>query len=225
MANSVMRPIPGLLVWLFLVVSFGPAPADAQAANAQDHVSSSAKFIQDLAGHAVAGLTDETLTAGQREARFRQLFTESFAVGGIARFSLGRYWRGASPAERDEYLKLFEDVIVATWAGQFSAYDGQRVEIGQAIDAKSPRADENAALVRSRIHVSDDASIRVDWRVANKGDIYKITDVLVEGISMVTTQRDEFVAVIRQNGGNMDGLLAMLRERREVVRTEAASIN
>lgn len=220
MANSTMRRIPGILVSVLLVVGISSAPA-----NAQDHVSSSAQFVRDLAVHAVAGLSDDSLTTDQREARFRQLFTESFAVGGIARFSLGRYWRSASTTEREEYLKLFEDVIVATWAGQFSAYDGQRVEIGKAIDAKSPRADENAALVRSRIHVGNTSSIRVDWRVANKGDVYKITDVLVEGISMVTTQRDEFAAVIRQNGGNMNGLLAMLRERRKVVRTEAASIN
>ena len=174
--------------------------------------------------NAVMSLSDETLGGpAEREGEFRRLFTDNFAVGGIARFSLGRYWRRASPAQRKEYLVLFEDVVVTTWASQFSQFDGQRVEVSQAIDAKSPRADENAALVRSAIHVSDSTAIRVDWRVANKGDIYKITDILVEGISMVTTQRDEFVAVVRANGGTTNGLLSMLREQRDSARAEAAA--
>ena len=219
MPNKAMRPFRVLRLALALAVGFVPATALAQ-----DHVAGSANFIKQMAENAVMSLSDETLGGpAEREGEFRRLFTDNFAVGGIARFSLGRYWRRASPAQRKEYLVLFEDVVVTTWASQFSQFDGQRVEVSQAIDAKSPRADENAALVRSAIHVSDSTAIRVDWRVANKGDIYKITDILVEGISMVTTQRDEFVAVVRANGGTTNGLLSMLREQRDSARAEAAA--
>ncbi len=208
MPNSSLPPIRVVLVALSLWVGLGPTPA-----RAQDYVAGSTRFIEQLAEQAIANLSSENLTLPEREAKFRRLFNENFAVNGIARFSLGRYWRRATSREREEYMQLFEDVIVATWAGQFSAYKGQRVRVGQAVAAKSPRADENAALVRSEIQVSDSRSIRVDWRVANKGDIYKIADVLVEGISMVTTQRDEFVSVIRANGGEVEGLLKLLREQ------------
>ena len=220
MPNKAMRPIRVLHLVLALVVGFAPATILAQ-----DHVAGSATFIQRLAENAAISLSDESLGPAEREGGFRRLFTDNFAVGSIARFSLGRYWRGASSAQRKEYLALFEDVIITTWASQFSQFDGQRVEVSQAIDAKSPRADENAALVRSAIHVNNSTAIRVDWHVANKGDIYKITDILVEGISMVTTQRDEFVSVVRANGGTINDLLSMLREQRDTARAEAAALN
>ena len=196
---------------LALIMLIGLAPP---AVRAQDYVVEATAFVQRLADEAIEKLTDPSLTRAEREGEFRRLMNENFAVDGIARFMLGRYWRRATPAQREEYKQLYQDVLVATWTGPFSRYQGAGIEVTQAFAAKGARPGENAVLVRGLADLGTGKPIRVVWRVANQGDVYKIADVLVEGISMATTQRDEFASVIRANNGEVEGLLAILRDRR-----------
>lgn len=189
-------------------------------ARAQDYVEGATEFIQELADDALEKLGDQSLTRDEREDEFRRLLNENFAVNGIARLMLGRYWRSTSPEQRAEYLRLYQDVLAATWAGPFSRAGGVGLEITQSIVMRAARTDENAVLVRSTIDMGTGRPLEVSWRVANKGDVYKIADIVIQGISMVTTQRDEFVSVIRQNNGDVDGLLALLREQRVAARAD-----
>ena len=62
----------------------------------------------------------------------------------------------------------------------------------------------NQSLVLSKIVIPNQPAVKINWRVRSKEEKHKITDVMVEGISMSVTQRDEFAAVIRQNGGKVD---------------------
>ena len=198
--------IAGPLVALIIAVS--PAHAD-------DHLATSADFIRSLAERAIEMFPAEEQTKEKRRDEFRSLFREGFAINGIARFVLGRYWRSAPEACRTEYMALFEDVTVNTWADRFSEYSGQEFTVQDAVNAPSAHQDERAAIVRSTFFTDPRTSVRIDWRVTNRGDIYKITDVSIEGISMATTQRDEFSSVIRSNGGQIKPLLDILRKKRD----------
>lgn len=185
----------------------------APTVHADSHTEASAEFINTLANRATTTISDSELSIEERRDKFRELFREGFAVSGIARFVLGRYWRKASDAERDEYLKLFEDVIVSTWADRFSQYSGQKFEVSGAHPAPSVSDSENVALVESRFFVDPTTPVRIEWRVASRGDLFKIVDVSVEGISIANTQRDEFNSVIRKGGGEVSALLEELRSR------------
>ncbi len=198
--------ITGPLVALIIAVS---------PAHAESHLTASTDFIRDLSDRAIHTLASEGITVEARRDRFRDLFREGFAINGIARFVLGRYWRGASEADRTEYLALFEDVIVNTWADRFSEYSGQKFTVQDAVNAPSAHQAERVAIVRSTFFTDPQTPVRIDWRVASRGDIYKITDVSVEGISMANTQRDEFASVIRQNSGQISALLEELRKKRD----------
>ena len=191
-----------------LVIAISPAHAD-------DHLGASTDFIREIADRAITTLTAEGITKESRRDKFRGLFREGFAINGIARFVLGRYWRGASEVDRTEYLALFEDVIVTTWADRFSEYSGQKFTVDNAVNAPSAHQAERVAIVRSTFFTDPTTPVRVDWRVASRGDIYKITDVSVEGISMANTQRDEFASVIRKNSGKISALLEILRKKRD----------
>ena len=199
------RTLPALLLAFF--VSTAP-----QIAAAQSHVDGAEQFIRDLAHHAVATLSEDAISAEERQTQFRELFQEGFAVSGIARFALGRHWRSASPAEREEYLGLFEDAIVTSWAHRLEAYSGEKIEILDARDIPT-NGKEKAAIVRAMIWTSPTSPVRVDWRVATDGEIYKVTDVVIAGVSMANTHRDEFAAVIRSNGNKISALNEVLRER------------
>lgn len=191
-----------------LVIAIAPARAD-------QHLETSSEFIRSLANRAIITLTTEGQTDEMRRDKFRSLFREGFAINGIARFVLGRYWRRASEDDRTEYLALFEDVIVNTWADRFSSYSGEKFSVQNAVDAPSAHESESVAIVRSLFFSDPQTPIRIDWRVASRGDVYKITDVMVEGISMANTQRDEFASVIRSNSGKINALLEILRKKRD----------
>ena len=186
----------------------------APAARADQHLDASVSFIKTLSERAISTLTDTDISGQERRTQFRNLFREGFAVDGIARFALGRYWRSASKQEREEYLVLFEDVIVNTWADRFSLYSGQAFEVRNASNEPT-NGPEKVALVSSLFFTSPTSPVRIEWRVASQGEIIKIVDVKLEGISMANTQRDDFNSVIRNGGRNLSALLARLRKMRD----------
>jgi phospholipid transport system substrate-binding protein len=144
----------------------------------------------------------------QRVARFRELLREDFDVPGIARFVLGRYWNTATEEQRAEFVKLFEQYIAQAYATRLAEYAGETFKV------TGSRPDSDGAIVYSQIlRPAGSAPIKVEWRLTDRNGSYKISDVAVDGISMAVTQRSEFASVIQHNGGQLQGLIAMLREK------------
>lgn len=199
-------PLAGFLIVLLIAVT---------PARANDHLDASADFIRTLADRAIATLTAESMTPESRRDEFRDLFREGFAVTGIGKWVLGRYWNTVSEAERTEYLVLFEDVIVNIWADRFSSYSGQEFTVDGAVNAPSAHPQERVALVNSTFFVDPQTPIPIEWRVSSRGDIFKITDVKVEGRSLAQTQKADFTSVLRQNDGEISSLLDWMRQKRE----------
>jgi phospholipid transport system substrate-binding protein len=193
--------VPLLLVaLLFAATTFGAAAAPSQPPD---------EFIRVLGKEAISSLTGPNVTTQERERRFRNLFTENFDVPNIGRFVLGLYWRRATPEQQTEYLKLFEDFIVKSYAKQFGDYSGDGIKTGQVI-----KVSNTETIVASTIKPNKQREpARLDWRVRTDDAHYKIVDVMVEGISMSVTHRDEFASVIQSKGGNVEGLLEALRKK------------
>ena len=164
-------------------------------------------FIRLVAQKAIKSLTNERITVSQREDHFRQLLRQTFELKLIARFTLGRFWRRASAAQQKEYTRLFEDFIVKAYTTRFSDYKGEKFIVG-----KVRNINDRDTLVQSELTLADGRKIPVYWRVRN-GKSLKIIDVLVEGVSMAITQRDEFSAIINRSGGKLDGLIIALRKK------------
>ena len=174
-------------------------------------------FVKDLGDHAIRVLTGPDISDVEREDRFRLLLRQSFDVKRIGRFVLGRYARGVEPASIDEYQGLFEDLIVATYAARFAQYSGQKFVIKRVARPKGRRD----SIVMSEIRPADGGpSIRIDWQVKDADDDYKIVDIRVEGVSMSVTQREEFTAVIRRNGGRFEALIPILRKKTEGLKSK-----
>jgi phospholipid transport system substrate-binding protein len=178
------------------------APAIPAAAAADP-----AAMISTLGSRALEVL-GKGATQGQRTERFRELLREDFDVPGIARFVLGRYWNTATEEQRAEYVKLFEDYIAMAYATRLAEYTGETFKV------TGSRPDADGAIVSSQIvRPGGAAPVKVDWRLTGRSGVYKISDVSVDGISMAVTQRSEFASVIQHNGGQVQGLITMLREK------------
>ena len=170
--------------------------------------SSPEEFVRETGARVFSSLGEEGLDTTEHARRFRSLLNEAFDLPAITRFVLGRYWRTASDEEKTEFSSLFEKYLVQAYANRFRDLGDKKLKV-----LRSQELTDGQTLVMSEIDVEDSQPVKVNWRIRGAGQEFKITDVLVEGVSMSVTQRDEFASVIRQGGGRIDGLLRILRKK------------
>ncbi|EDP64715.1 ABC-type transport system [alpha proteobacterium BAL199] len=193
---------------LFVATTAGFARADMPSADA---------FIGKLADRALALVTDRTTDMPAKRESFDRLLSETFDMEGIGRFLLGRYWRLATPEEREAYLKAFNENIVYTYTARFDEYSGQKLVVDNS------REDGQFTMVASRIvDPKGTPDVRVDWRIIRQGDSYKVVDVVIEGVSMSVTQRQEYASVIQSNGGQVQALIKALNDRMERLKSSGS---
>lgn len=186
-----------------------PVKAQEVVMAGSENISSAAQgFVDGLTKRGIAFLQNPDLTKEQRKKEFKALLRSSFDMKTIGRFTLGRYWKAASKAQQEEYLRLFERSVVESYARRFEEYKGQAVQV------KSARPEGEKDTIVSSTIVSPDGGpdVQVDWRVRPHGSSFKVVDVIVEGVSMAVTQRSDFASVIQRGGGNLDVLLDHLRQ-------------
>ena len=169
-----------------------------------DQTAQAKKFIQDLGDEGIKKLTGSTLTEAQRRQNFEELFVEKFDYRRIGQFVLGRY-RKAAKDRMEEYLKLFKDTIVRTYAARFGEYNNEKFK------ATSVVKNSKSHVVKSHILRPNNSKVLIEWHMyIDKDGQFKIYDVVVEGVSMALTQRSEYGAIITNKGG-IDGLIEQLK--------------
>ena len=166
------------------------------------------EFIESLGEETIGAITDPNVSERDRLTEFSRLFRKGFDVDTISRFVLGRYWCRATDEQKVKYQILFADFIVTTYANRFRQYSNEKL----LVDGERT-ANKRDTIVLSKIKLPEGPAVRVDWRVRRTGDNHKIVDVIVEGVSMAITQRDEFASVIRRGGGRVETLIAELQEK------------
>jgi phospholipid transport system substrate-binding protein len=192
----------------------GPPPARADAPT-----TAAAQFVQSLGNRAMAQLVGKQVPEDEERARFRQLLEEAFDVPTIGKFTAGPYWRSATEQQKQEFLKLFENQVVAAYAKRFQEYSGEQFKVNGA-----QAADGGDVIVDSQIvRPAGGPPVHVQWRVRPEPSGLKIVDVTVEGISMSVTQRQEYASVIERGGGTFDALIEALRNQSAPVASPPAS--
>ena len=166
-------------------------------------------FVVKLADRTIHSLTEKDINKVERRNRFRSILLKYFAFKDIGKWVLGRYWRRASEAQRQEFLELFEELLVVVYADRFSKYAGLRLDVG-----RSEIRGANDILVHSILKRPKELKpITVIWRIRKSRETFKVLDLMVEGLSMGLTQQKEFTSVIRKNGGKVQGLIDELKKR------------
>ena len=125
----------------------------------------------------------------------------------ITALAMGRNWRQASPEQQKQLVEQFRTLLVRTYSGALSQYRDQ------TIDFKPLRADANATDVNVKTEVirPGQQPVQIDYGLAKTANGWKVYDVIVGGVSLVTNYRDEFNEQIK-NGG-IDGLIASLQKK------------
>lgn len=165
-------------------------------------------FIRQVGNDTLKALEDKSLTQEKREDLLRTLINTHLDLEAVGRFCLGRYSRNLTDAQRPEYQKLFEEYLVKVYSQLLAQYDGQKFEVRDGV-----RNAGSESIVESQIIRQNGPPIRVEWKTHEKNGKPLVTDVVVEGVSMAFTQRQQFESVIQNNGGKIEALFAAMKKQ------------
>ncbi len=146
----------------------------------------------------------KTKTGADRQAAILQVLQSKFDLPAMGRFALGTHWNQATEDQRTRFLKAVATAEARAYSERFGQYGGQTLTIGKV----TPRAN-GVTIVESRLNQTSGQPIKLEWEVRND----RITDVKVEGVSMVMTRRSDFNSYIQNHGGKVDALVQELEAR------------
>ena len=126
-----------------------------------------------------------------RRKSVRKIAEDIFDFGETAKRSLGRHWLTRSPAEREEFVGLFADLLERSYISKIELFNGEKIQfVGDT-------ADGDQAMVRTKIVTRQGTEIPVDYRMLRKGDRWLVYDVIIEGVSLVANYRTQFNKIIQ----------------------------
>ena len=136
-------------------------------------------------------LRDPALDQTQRRAEIRAIALEAFDVTEAARRTLGPHWPKRTPAERQEFIGLFQGLLERGYLSRIGEYGGESVQyVGERIEGEY-------ATVRALIVTQKGTQVPVEARVLRQGDRWRMYDVLIENVSLIASYRSQFDRVIR----------------------------
>ena len=195
------RVLMTLTAALLLCATATAAPAMTPTETVKTRVESA---LQNLSR--TSGGSPESIE--QRRVELRRAADSLFDFTEMGRRALGRHWADRTPAEREEFVKLFTDLIARSYIGRIDHY------AGETIAYTAERVDGDEASVQSRVVTAKGSQIPVEYRLHRVNDDWSAYDVLVENVSLVGTYRSQFDRIIRSE--SFASLLRRLREKGQV---------
>jgi len=141
----------------------------------------------------------------QRRIEIRRAADALFDFTEMSRRALGRHWTDRTPAERQEFVRLFTDLIAVAYIGKIDRY------AGESIAYTGERVEGDTASVRSQVVTAKGSQIPVEYRLHRVNESWTAYDVLIENVSLVGTYRSQFDRIIRAE--SFADLLRRLREK------------
>jgi len=158
-----------------------------------------------------ADLQGDAKKAQRRELLRKELFPY-FNFDEMARRSLGIHWKNRSPRERQEFVKLFTDLLENSYAGKIEGYKGETIRFGKET-LEPPYAEVKTAIV-SR----EGQEYSVDYRLLADGGRWRVYDIVIEGVSLVNNYRSQFAGILQKSSFE-----EMTKQLKETVRRQSGA--
>jgi phospholipid transport system substrate-binding protein len=145
--------------------------------------------------------------ATDRRTAVRRVANEIFAFEETAKRTLGRHWQERTAAEREEFTRIFADLVEHAYISKIDRYSGENVSyVGESVDA-----DADEGTVRTKILTKQSSQIPVDYRMLRQGSQWRVYDVIIEGVSLIANYRAQFNKIIQTS--SFENLVAKLRAK------------
>lgn len=149
--------------------------------------------------------------ATERRELLEKVVGNRFDYQEMSRRSLGAPWAKLSDKEKEEFVSLFQTLLVNSYADKVEAYSGEGVEY------INERTEKDYAEVRTKV-LTGKTEIPLDYRLLNKASVWRVYDVVVDGVSLVNNYRGQFTKILRS--GSYSDLVDQLRKKSEKIKTQ-----
>ena len=172
-----------------------------------EKIEQSKYFVENLGKQVIEKVSNVNLSESERVVNFRNLYLDSFDNYYISRFVLGQYWKRLDSNMRKQFIERFNDYIVNTYAPKFKGWEG-------TFKATDSLLENNYYNVKMNVLNKDGPTLKFMWKIyLDKNKNFKILDVNIDGVSMLVTQRAEFMSVIKNNPKGVIGLIEAMEKK------------
>lgn len=178
-------------------------------ANAQVNAEKAEDFIKSTTAKGVEEIINANVSDAEKDKRFYDLLNGALDMDFIGQFVLGRNWRTATPTQRADFIKVYRDLNIKTWSKRFNEFKGKNF----VFKGTSPSTSKGQVFVDTEVPMDQGAPAKVLWRVREKGNDYKIVDIVIEGVSLAQASRSEYTSFIKNNPGGLDALIKDLNDK------------
>jgi len=165
-------------------------------------------FIQSTVNRA-SDVLSKNISKEAKIKNLKSIAKETVDIRGIGFYSLGSTRKNLDDNQKEKYLKLFENYFLKSFSSRLSEYTNPKIEVqGKEV------LNKNYTIVNSvLLSTSDRPEVKIDWRVYTKNPSNPlIRDLIIEGLSLARTQKEEFASIINSNNGNIEALFKTLNE-------------
>ncbi len=173
-----------------------------------DRIIKSEQLVENLYNDLVATSIKE-LSIDKQKIELKNLFQKYVDIPIIARAVLGKSWRHADSDQRKRFISAFKIYVSHKYGRQFSEFKGTTLEITKSRDTLT----KAGVLVSSIVVVPGNPSLKVVWQVSDGSGSLKLVDLRVEGISMLSTERQEFRSKLKKFEGSLDDLIQSISHK------------
>ena len=164
--------------------------------NSYSSETSAEAFVLKLTNEAKLIFNDKSLNTDSRLKKLNDLSQSYLDLDALASYTLGDYRDKATTSEKDNFNKLFREYFIKNMSSKLNDFADQELKI---LDSK--KINENNIIVSTKIFSKNDAQeIKVDWRIYTKESKFLARDLVVEGLSLARTQKEEFASIIASKG-------------------------
>ena len=180
-------------------------------AHADARITAAGALVDSMISDLETFLATDTGDESARTAEIDRVLNTYFDMDSITRFSAGQYWRAASSEQKTEYGSLFREVLCGTIVRNFDQLQG----LAYTADAVTAKGDKFVIVSGTFTDTTRQRpAVKVNWRVLTReGAAPKVFDIEIENLSLLVTQKQENVAVIRRNKGEFVALIDAMRDR------------
>ena len=164
-------------------------------------------FVQSTVNRASEALNNK-YSKEEKIEKLKQIASETVDIRGIGDYTLGAYRKSVSEDEKKEYEILFEKYFLKSFASRLAEYSNPEIEV-----ISKEKLNENYTMVSSKLVATEQRpEVKIDWRIyTKKPQNPLIRDLIIEGLSLARTQKEEFSSIIQSNDGDINALFDTLR--------------
>ena len=176
--------------------------------NASNYSSNPEQFVSELVNDAISKLANKEITDEQKVEFIEKIALENVDIKALSLYTLGELRKSSGKEKLADYQNAFEGYFLKSLTSRLKDYSSNKFEVIGAEKKSS-----NYTIVKSKIVSKDQPEIKVDWRIYTKNpEKPLIRDLIVEGLSLARTQKEEFSSILSSNNNDINILISKLKE-------------